>query len=566
MSTVTRKARNSLITLLVILIGMGGLLTLGVLRYDQDWTPGLALDLAGGTEIVLKAQPTRDQEVTPGVLQQTVEIIRLRVDGSGVSEAEITTQGGDLIVVSLPGNPSDETIDLVKKSAQLQFRPVLLVSNNPAGTGEADLQEGVEEPQLLPDPIPDDPSSLEWLTDGLALELAKLNCLDPANLAGADPGDPTVAVVLCDADGIAKYVLGPVELTGNDLAGATAGQSVSSTGALITGDYEVRLEFDSEGASKFDDITTRLFSYRDQTQVDSAGNIVSDPRNRFAMVLDGVVISAPGVQSRISNGSASISGGFTTIEPAQQLANQLRFGALPLTLEDQATQRIGPTLGAEQLQSGLLAGLIGLALVVVYSLIQYRALGFVTVASLVVAAAGTYGAIGLLSWGVGYRLSLAGVAGLIVAIGVTADSFIVYFERVRDELREGRSLVAAVEHGWSRARRTILASDAINILAALVLYSLAVGGVRGFAFTLGLTTLIDLAVVMLFTHPMLALLAKTRFFGDGHPASGLDPRQLGREAMYKGRGRFKSTPAATDSLTLAERKAQERAAAAKGGE
>ena len=220
------------------------------------------------------------------------------------------------------------------------------------------------------------------------------------------------------------------------------------------------------------------------------------------MVLDGLVISAPSLESGviISDGTAEISGSFTR-ESAASLANQLNFGSLPLNFKVQSEEQISATLGSEQLRMGLIAGIIGLILVVLYSMLQYRALGLVTVSSLVVSATITYGVITLLSWLYGYRLSLPGVAGLIVAIGITADSFIVYFERIRDELREGRVLGAAVERGWARARRTILASDTVNLLAAVVLYFLAVGGVQGFAFTLGLTTLIDVLVVFMFTHP-----------------------------------------------------------------
>jgi preprotein translocase subunit SecD len=234
------------------------------------------------------------------------------------------------------------------------------------------------------------------------------------------------------------------------------------------------------------------------------------------------------------------------------LANQLRFGALPLSFTVESTEQISALLGSEQLRKGLLAGLIGLALVVGYSLLQYRALGLVTVASLIVAGGLTYLAITLLSWIYGYRLSLPGVTGLIVAIGITADSFIVYFERIRDEVREGRSLVAAVETGWSRARRTIIASDAINLLASVVLYLLAVGGVRGFAFTLGLTTILDLVVVMLFTHPVVSMLARTRFFGGGHRLSGFDAKHLGRAPAYAGRGRVRGSG---ERMTIAERRA-----------
>ena len=222
----------------------------------------------------------------------------------------------------------------------------------------------------------------------------------------------------------------------------------------------------------------------------------------------------------------------------------------------QTQEDISPTLGSEQLKLGLLAGLIGLLLVVVYSLLQYRLLGFVTVASLVVAAVLTFGVLTFLGWSYNFRLTMAGVTGVIVAIGVTADSFIVYFERIRDEVREGRPLVAAVDAGWKRARRTILAADAVNFLAAAVLYLLATSNVRGFAFTLGITTLIDLAVVFLFTHPVMGLLAHTSFFGSGHRLSGLDPRRLGAKPRYVGRGQFSGARATTATTRpLAEGKA-----------
>lgn len=314
------------------------------------------------------------------------------------------------------------------------------------------------------------------------------------------------------------------------------------------------MNFTSEGGTKFADVTRRIKD-------------LQPPQNQFAIVLDGLVISAPRVSIEIPNGEATIEGPtqdpFTRAE-AETLANQLNFGSLPLTFEVQSQEQISATLGTEQLQRGVLAGVIGLLLVVAYSFFTYRGLAIVTVASLAIAAAITYGVILVLSWTQGYRLSLAGVAGLIVAIGVTADSFIVYFERLRDEVREGRSLAGAVEHGWVRARRTILASDAVNFIAAIILYLLAVGGVRGFAFTLGLTTLIDLVVVFLFTHPLMRLLIKIPFFGEGHKWSGLDPVRLGASvASYAGRGRVRSAPerakiaASADVRTIAERRADE---------
>jgi preprotein translocase subunit SecD len=262
-----------------------------------------------------------------------------------------------------------------------------------------------------------------------------------------------------------------------------------------------------------------------------------EARNRFAIVLDKLVITAPSTNAVITNGQASITGSFT-IESARDLAQQLKFGALPMSFALQTQDDISPTLGKEQLALGLLAGAIGMLLVVGYSILQYRLLGLVTVASLVIAALLTYAVLTLLGWSHNFRLTMAGVTGIIVAIGVTADSFIVYFERVRDEVREGRPLVTAVDAGWSRAKRTILAADAVNLLAAGVLYVLAASNVRGFAFALGITTLIDMMVVFLFTHPVLALLSYTKFFGEGHPWSGLDPKRLGAKPRYVGRGRF----------------------------
>ncbi|NYI41334.1 protein translocase subunit SecD [Demequina lutea] len=625
MSSAVKGARRILQGLVWIIVILFAVLTLGVTTHTKNahWLPGLGLDLAGGHEITLQAKTTDGSTVTQSDLNQAVAIIRKRVDASGTSEASITTQGNLNILVALPGNPDQATIDLVKKSAQLQFRPVLqeatstgpttvTPTTSPAPTGDTvsptvlpavppsaasavaptpsasasgiDTGSPVHEmayvktaatptpsasaqpaatasPTPSPTPAPTtttaaatDPSSLSWITPEVQAAYDALDCTTPESRSGGGSlGDPNAAFATCDAVNPVKYILGPVEMDGKDVSTATSGPHLTQAGTT-DGTYEVDLKLTSIGAKKFAATTARLY------KLNQAG---ASPRDQFAMVLDGVVISAPGVRDgAINGGVAQISGSFTQLD-AQTLANQLKFGALPMTLDVQSEQAISATLGKSQLENGLLAGLIGLILVVIYTLFQYRALAAVTIGSLVVAGGTTFVIIDLLSWGMGYRLSLAGVAGLIVAIGITADSFIVYFERVKDELREGRSLVAAVEHGWSRARRTILASDAVSFLAALVLYMLAVGSVRGFAFTLGLTTLVDLLVVFMFTHPTLGLLARTKFFGDGHRFSGLDPRQLGRDAVYKGRGRV-SVPEVTGepTLTLAERKAKKARAAA----
>ncbi len=355
------------------------------------------------------------------------------------------------------------------------------------------------------------------MTADIQKQFAELDCSDLAKVrndlrtSGGD--DPKKPLVTCLDDGSEKYILGPAEVLGTDVTSADAALNTNSQGA-VTGGWIVTLDFSGAGGRKFADTTRRLAAQQ-------------PPLNRFGIVLDGLVVSAPGLNNGpITGGSAQIEGDFTQQE-ARDLANVLKYGALPLTFDAGAVQEVSASLGGEQLQAGLIAGIIGLGLVVLYSLFYYRGLGLVTVASLAVAAAITYGAVVLLGWQIGFRLSLAGVAGLIVAIGIIADSFIVYFERLRDEVRDGKPLRVAVETGWARARRTILAADFVSLLAAVVLYLLSVGGVRGFAFTLGLTTLIDIAVVFLFTKPLVTLLARTKFFGGGHRLSGLDPSHLG---------------------------------------
>ena len=557
---------RTLVTLSVLVIGLLAALLAGTRWSDATITPGLALDLEGGTEIILHPVAEGGQQATPDAIKQAIDIIRSRVDASGVAEAEITSQGRDNIVVALPGEPDEATLALVRESAQMVFRPVLVVAAptptaSPTPTPTAD-------PTASPaaDVTPTDPSDVAWLTDALLAEFEALDCTDPANLSGgaARMGDPAKAIVTCDESGTAKYALGPVEVRGEMITNASSGLESLPGGGLGT-KWITTVSFDGAGTVAFRDATTRLKD-------------LESPRDQFGIVLDGLVVEAPQVNEIIPTGEAIISGTFTR-DTAATLARQLNFGALPLTFEVQQEAQISATLGSEQLQRGMLAGLIGLILVAVYSLAQYRALGLVTIMSLVAAAALAYLSITTLSWLQGYRLSLPGVAALVVAIGITADSFIVYFERIKDELREGRTLAAAIDQGWTRAQRTILASDAVSFLAAVVLYFLAVGGVRGFAFTLGMTTLIDLMVVFMFTHPVMILISRHRFFADGHPFSGLDPGMLGARSRYLGRGRVATAtepadrrrepmPAVADAgqigterLTIAERKAAQRRAA-----
>jgi preprotein translocase subunit SecD len=544
--TPVRRAWRSLTWLLVLVIGLIAINAGGVLWGGGSWTPKLALDLQGGTQIILTPQVTNGTAVTPEQLNQAVAIIRQRVDSAGVSEAEINTQGSNNIVVSIPGTPDQDTINRIEASAKLDFRAVIETTE---ATVASVGKDGKSTPAPTPNPNlpstpsikPTDASDPAWVTPLLQAEYDVFDCTSTAAKdASAAPADKPL--ITCDETGSFKFLLGPVEVTGSEIADASSGVIQTSTGSS-TGQWAVYMTFNAAGTKAFAQVTTRL-----------AG--LTGARNQFAIVLDGKVISAPSTKSAITDGKPQISGGFTQ-QSAKTLADQLKYGALPIGFKVQSSDTISATLGSSQLLNGLLAGLIGLILVIVYSLIQYRALGLVTVFSLGVAAVITYLLVTILSWYQGYRLSLAGVAGLIVAIGITADSFIVFFERIRDELRDGRGLESAVETGWRRAIRTIIASDTVNFLAALVLFVLAVGNVRGFALTLGLTTVVDLVVVALFTHPILGLLAQTKFFAGGHPASGLDPQALG--AVYRGRAQFAPSAAvASGKLARASKEAAKR--------
>ncbi|UZX03562.1 protein translocase subunit SecD [Arthrobacter sp. CDRTa11] len=539
------SALRVLVWLGVIIAVLTAVLAGGTMSGQASWAPKLALDLEGGTQMILAPKVEGNSDINEEQLNQAVSIIRQRVDGSGVAEAEISTQSGRNVVVSLPGTPSSQTRALIQASADMNFRPVLL--NGPGAAVPAESQTPEEQ---LPKPTaePANSSDINWITPELYRQFESLDCDNPAQ-DRQERSEPTKPLVTCEpataSSPAVKYILGPVEVKGTNIVTSSFQLQQGAQGA-VTNEWAVNIQFNDEGTAKFKEVTERL----NQFYVAAGGDAGTDPKAQFAIVLDDQVISAPRALAVITDGRPQITGGFTE-QSAKALSDQLRFGALPISFEIQSEQQISATLGGEQLRMGLLAGVIGLLLVVVYSLFQYRALGFVTIASLVVAGVLTYLAIAVLGWTENYRLSLAGVAGIIVAIGQTADSFIVYFERIRDELREGRGLVSAVENGWKRAKRTVLASKAVNLLAALVLYFVAVGNVRGFAFTLGLTAIADLIVVFMFTHPTLRLLARTKFFGEGHRFSGLDPKRLGAVPLYRGAGRLR-TPEAKPSVVRAK--------------
>ena len=455
----------------------------------------LGLDLRGGTSVTLQPRASNDSnKITSEAIDQAVSIIRQRVNSLGVAESEVTAQGSGTnrqIVISVPGDSGRRVVDLVGQTAELRFRQVLAESSALGGTS----------------------ASAATPAAGVSAEVnakfAALDCTNATNLQGTGADAPTDVIVACSRTGASKYILAPAEVLGRQVSKASAG--IDQQGASA---WYVLLTFNGEGTKAFGALTGRVTT-------------LASPQNQVAIVLDGLVVSAPSINEAIPSGNAQITGSFSQLE-AQDLANVLKYGALPLAFDRGEVQQVSPTLGADQLQAGLLAGALGLLLVFIFSLLYYRALGLVTVGSLTVAGLILYLLFLVLGKAIGFTLTLAGIAGAIVAIGVTADSFIVFFERIRDEAREGRSLRSAVESGWMRARHTIIVADMVSILAAVLLYFFAVGGVRGFAFTLGLTTLIDLLVVFIFTKPIVTVIAKSNFFASGHPLSGFSAKSIGK--------------------------------------
>ncbi|MFF5845275.1 protein translocase subunit SecD [Streptomyces massasporeus] len=575
-SAQSKPGRSLALILIAIAALTGGMFASGHTK------PRLGIDLAGGTSITLRAVPEAGNEsaINKTNMDTAVSIMERRVNGLGVSEAEVQTQGRDNIVVNIPkGTNSEQARKQVGTTAKLYFRPVIATevaggkgaaSPSPSPTGDpsgkpsgaaSDKPAATDKNSASPSATPttqgravtdglkadatpsasasDKPGaspspsasggSAEADANALQAKYAELDCTDTKTRStvgdGVKASQPTLACGKNSQGQWQKYILGPAEVDGTDVDKAQAVLN-TQTGAGWT----VTMDFTDGGAKKFADITGKLA----QNQ---------SPQNQFAIVLDGEVVSDPFVRQALTGGNAEISGNFNQ-QSAQDLSNMLSYGALPLTFKVDSMTTVTAALGGDQLQAGLIAGAIGLALVVIYLLAYYRGLSFVAILSLLVSAALTYTLMALLGPAIGFALNLPAVCGAIVAIGITADSFIVYFERVRDEIREGRTLRPAVERAWPRARRTILVSDFVSFLAAAVLFIVTVGKVRGFAFTLGLTTLLDVVVVFLFTKPLLTLLARRTFFASGHKWSGLDPKSLGAQPPLR-RTRRPSAPVET---------------------
>jgi preprotein translocase subunit SecD len=496
MSTTNKPIKTSSRPVRTLAILALGLVAMTGLVFVQGATSvKLGLDLRGGTSVTLQPRiaPGDEGTITNEAIDQAVAIIRQRVNSLGVAESEVAAQGSGTsrqIVISVPGDTGRRVVDLVGQTAELRFRQVLAT-----GAGAS----SVVDPTATP---------VAGVTPEINAQFASFDCSLAENRQGTGTDLPTQTIVACDRAGLTKYILGPAEVLGRQISEASAGIDTQSGSAWF-----VSLTFNSEGTSAFAAVTSRVTS-------------LPEPNNQLAIVLDGLVVSAPRINEAIPSGTAQITGSFTQLE-AKDLANVLKYGALPLAFDRGEVQQVSPTLGADQLDAGLIAGALGLALVVIFTLAYYRVLGFVTVGSLAIAGLMLYLLFLLLGEWIGFTLTLAGIAGAIVAIGVTADSFIVYFERVRDEMREGRSLRTAVETGWVRARRTILIADFVSLIAAVLLYFFAVGGVRGFAFTLGLTTVIDLIIIFVFTKPALVLVSRLKFFNSGHRLSGFSSKSLG---------------------------------------
>ncbi|GDY28806.1 protein translocase subunit SecD [Gandjariella thermophila] len=512
-------------------------------------TPKLGIDLQGGTQVTLTARSPDGKPPPQQSLDQARQIIEARVNGLGVSGAEVVLNGNN-VVITVPGARGDEARSL-GQTAKLGFRKVIDAEpvqqapatpppakpsapnspppsappaggqqpsvapsrppqGMPAPSGNGDLTVPQAAGQAAPSPAPPTPTptptpggdqsvdprvaqeiqqakALRQSTDQQvqAQALALLNCgpghRDP--LAGND--DPNLPLVTCSQDGKEKYVLDKVFLKGEEIGNASAGPNPQGAG------YVVNLNFKPAGTKTWADFTS------------------ANVGQRAAFVLDTQVVSAPSINEPILGGNTMISGQFNQTQ-AQQLANVLNYGSLPLSFDQSDAQTVSATLGLASLKAGLLAGAIGLALVVVYCLFYYRALGVLTVLSLALSGITVYAVLVLLGRWIGFTLDLAGIAGFIVAIGITADSFVVFFERLKDEVREGRTFRSAVPRAWVRARRTILSADAVSFLASAVLYVLAVGQVRGFAFTLGMSTVLDLLVVFLVTHPLVVFASRNK--------------------------------------------------------
>jgi preprotein translocase subunit SecD len=558
-------------------------------QWHKDFRIGLGLDLSSGTELSMQATTLSGGIPTAADMNEAKTIILSRVNASGNTGAEVQTQGNDILNVSVPGKTTEQTEKLVSETALLNFRATLLyqpysatpstpaTSASPSASASASPSASASSTaKATPSPSASATSTASTsakIVPAASSSASPTASASPSASASASPsatstataptyfGDPSLVnketlalfnkvnckpgdttqwkkeagytnpqdydnpnaqIVSCDSSG-GKYALDVAKVPGTQIATAAAELSTTSN------QWEVLVTLKGAGATAFANLTAEQAAKYYQ---DASTNEDDFWLDTIAVVLDGNVVTAPETNGAIPGGTFQVTGNFTQAD-ATQLANVLQYGSLPLNFKILTANTVSASLGHAQLVGGLIAAAIGLGLVVIYSFLYYRGLGLVSVFSLVIAGGLAVLAVMLLTKYQNFALELAGIAGLIVAIGITADSFVVFFERLRDEVREGKALRPAVEAGWKRARRTILVSDTVSFIAAVLLYYFSIGEVKGFAYTLGLTTIIDIVVVFLFTKPMVTLLARTKFYGNGHPMSGLDPARLGARSNWR---------------------------------
>jgi preprotein translocase subunit SecD len=586
------RALAALIALIVIMLLalLGGNL-FSPAQWHKDFRVGLGLDLSSGTVLSMKATTLTGGVPSAAEMNEAKTIILSRVNASGNTGAQVQSQGNDILNVSVPGKTSEQTEQLVSETALLNFRQTLLyqpysatpstpaTSASPGASASASPSASASStakatpspsasatstastsakvvPAASPSPTatgtaPAKASASASATPSpSATSTAPTYFGDPSlvnketlalfNKVTCTPGDTTqwkkeagytkpqdydatnAQIVSCDSSG-GKYALDVAKIPGTQIATASAQLSTTSN------QWEVLVTLKGAGTTAFANLTSEQAT---KYYPDASTNENDFYLDTIAVVLDGNVVTAPETNGAIPGGTFQVTGNFTQAD-ATQLANVLTYGSLPLNFEILTANTVSASLGRAQLDGGLIAAAIGLGLVVIYSFLYYRGLGLVSVSSLVIAGTLALLSVMLLTKYQNFALELSGIAGLIVAIGITADSFVVFFERLRDEVREGKALRPAVEAGWKRARRTILVSDTVSFIAAVLLYYFSIGEVKGFAYTLGLTTIIDVVVVFLFTKPMVTILARTKFYGNGHPMSGLDPARLGARSNWR---------------------------------
>ncbi|GAB18264.1 protein-export membrane protein SecD [Gordonia effusa NBRC 100432] len=458
-----------------------------------SFEPKLGIDLQGGTRVTLTARTEDGKKPTKEQLDQAKQIIETRVNARGVAGSEVVINGDNLII-TVPGEDGRQAQTL-GQTARLYVRPVEgsvpatpqkakppAPKNTDTSVSEETARQIAEQRKLRQAPA----NATEARLAELRAQMTKVDCSTDSSdpLLGNDLSDQYL--VSCSQDGKEVYLLGPQIIDGRDV------KTASSVLSSQSGRWVVNVEF--KGAAR--DFWPKYTGQNTGKQT--------------AFTLDSRVVSAPQINGAITTPSTEISGNFTQTE-ADDLANILKYGSLPLSFKSSDTESVSATLGLASLKAGLIAGLVGLIAVAIYALAYYRMLGFLSIASLILAGAMVYGIIVLLGRWIGFTLDLAGIAGLIIGIGMTADSFVVYFERIKDEIRDGRTFRSSVPRGWVSARRTVWTGNAVSLIAAVVIYALAVGEVRGFAFTLGLTTILDVVIVFLVTHPLVVLATRSEF-------------------------------------------------------